>query len=280
METGPSRTAMAAAVMRGRHRLEDAPPPVFDDPFALDLVGPVWRRFAARGDASRGKAARRELTGGILVRSRYAEDRLALGGQRQYVILGAGLDTFGWRHADPGGALRVFEVDHPDTQGWKRERALAAGLAPPPAVVEVPVDFEVSTLREGLDAAGFAWEQPAFFSWLGVTMYLTLGAVEATLRTVSECAAGSEVVFTYGRADQHLDAVGREVGATLSEAVARVGEPLRTRFSRDEAEALVRRCGLGVAEHPDRDELVARYFAAREDGLRPYTAEGLIAARA
>jgi methyltransferase (TIGR00027 family) len=279
MDAAPSKTALSAAVARGRHRLEDQPPWVFDDPFALVLVGPIWQEIKKRSTARYRQAVGRELMGGIVVRSRYAEDRLAPCGHAQYVILGAGLDSFAWRRPDLLGSVRVFEVDHPASQAWKRQRAAALGLPASPAVVYVPIDFEVQTLHEGLAGAGFVWSQPAFFSWLGVTMYLTADAIEATLRTVTRCAPGSEIVFTYGRADVHLDEVGREFRGIVSSRVAEVGEPLRTRFSRAEVEAFVARCGLEVAEHPDREDLVARYFSNRTDGLKPYTAEGVIAAR-
>lgn len=279
MESGPSRTAISAAVARGRHRLEHQPPWVFDDPFALVLVGPVWQEFKKRSTARYREAVGREIVGGIVARSRYAEDRLAEGGHTQYVILGAGLDSFGWRRPDLLGSVRVFEVDHPASQGWKRERAAALGLPTSSAVVYVPIDFQVHTLHEGLDAAGFVWSQPTFFSWLGVTMYLTTEAIEATLRTVTQCVPGSEIVFTYGRTDQQLDDIGREFGKIVSSLVADIGEPLKTRLSRADAEALVERCGLVVAHHPDRDDLVARYFSHRSDGLKPYTSEGVIAAR-
>jgi methyltransferase (TIGR00027 family) len=266
-------------VARGRHRLEHARPWVFDDPFALVLVGPAWREVARRAAERYPDAVGREVVGGMVCRPRYAEDRLEANGAGQYVLLGAGLDSFAWRRPDLLGSLRVFEVDHPASQGYKRERVAALGLPESDALAWAPVDFERETLREGLDRVGFDWSRPAFFSWLGVTMYLTLDAVEATLRTIAGAAPGSEVVFSYGRTEEHLDAVGREFRDRAGAFFLAAGEPIHTRFSRDDAEALVARCGLTVADHPDRDDLVARYFAGRADGLKPYTSEGLIAAR-
>ena len=270
---------MATAVARGRHRLEHLPPWVFDDPFALELVGPLVDEVRERALARYRPEVVQALIASIVARSRYTEDRLALGPYGQYVILGAGLDSFAWRHPEMLETLRLFEVDHPASQAWKRERAAELGLEESPSVTYVALDFEVQTLADALDTAGFSWSEPAFFSWLGVTVYLSPDAIDATLRTVARCVAGSEIVFSYGRTDEDLDPLSREFRETAAPLVAAIGEPFRTPFTRAEAEALVRRCGLDVAEHPDRDELVARYFAGRPDGLAPYNAEGVIAAR-
>ena len=270
---------MATAVARGRHRLEHLPPWVFDDPFALELVGPLAEEVRERALARYRSEVVQALIASIVTRSRYAEDRLARAHYGQYVILGAGLDSFAWRRPDVLERMRLFEVDHPASQAWKRERAAELGLEESPSVTHVALDFEVQTLADALDAAGFSWSEPAFFSWLGVTVYLSRDAIDATLRTVARCAAGSEIVLSYGRTDEHLDPLAREFRETAAPLVAAVGEPFRTRLSRADAEAFVVAAGLEVAEHPDRDELVARYFAGRPDGLAPYNAEGVIAAR-
>lgn len=279
MRGGPSSTAIATAIARGRHRLYDPAPWVLDDPFALLLVGPTWHLVEERTAALYPDDVARAYVGGIVGRSRYAEDRLVEGGHRQYVNVGAGLDSFAWRRPDVTRALAVFEVDHPATLDWKRERAAALGLPEMATVTHVPVDLEQTTLRQGLDAAGLDWSVPTFFSWLGVTMYLTPAAVEATLRTVAGCAPGTEIVLSYAPTDDELDDLARRFGEIAAVVVAAVGEPFTTRLSRADAEALVRRCGLQVADHPRHDDLVARYFASRTDGLRPYRAEGLLAAR-
>jgi methyltransferase (TIGR00027 family) len=266
-------------VARGRHRLEHARPWVFDDPFALVLVGPAWREVARRSAERYREPVGREVVGGMVARARYAEDRLAASGCGQYVLLGAGLDSFAWRRPDLLRELRVFEVDHPASQAYKRERIAALGLPESPSLAWAQVDFERETLHDGLERAGFDFSRPAFFSWLGVTMYLTLEAVEATLRAIAGGAPGSEVVFSYGRTDEHLDAIGREFRDRAAAFFQASGEPIHTRLSRAGAEALVARCGLTVADHPDRGDLVARYFAGRQDGLKPYTSEGVLAAR-
>ncbi len=271
---------MMAAVVRGRHRLEDAPPWILDDPIALELVGPSWRDMAASSDARYSRELGRQLRAAIALRSRYAEHRLELGSFRQYVLLGAGLDSFRWRRPDLLGPLRLFEVDHPASQSWKRRRMDELGLATSEYQVFAPVDFEVESLVEGLDAAGFEWEEPTLFSWLGVVPYLTVDAVEATLRTITRCRPGSEVVFEYGLARPFMDDLGREFVAGFSRVAAYVGEPLRTGggWSPAEAEQVVGRCGLRVVDHPSRDDLVARYFGDRSDGLRPWSVSNLMAA--
>jgi O-methyltransferase involved in polyketide biosynthesis len=144
--------------------------------------------------------------------------------------------------------------------------------------VFAPVDFEVKTLADGLDAAGFDWSQPTLFSWLGITVYLTVDALEATLRTVAGCATGSEVVLTYSVTDPFLDELAHEFRRAITPVVVGSGEPFQTRLSPDEAEALICRCRLHVAEHPTRQEFHARYFAQRSDGLTPSTVERLMAA--
>ena len=277
MEVASSRTAIMAAVARGRHPLEDPPPLILDDPIALQFVGPSWRDIAALSDSRYSAELGRQIRAAITIRSRYAEDRLELGNFRQYVLLGAGLDSFRWRRADLLGPLRLFEVDHPASQAWKRRRMGELGLDASEYQIFAPVDFEVKSLDEGLDAADFDWQQPTMFSWLGVIPYLTIGAVEATLRAIALCPSGSEVVFEYGLSEPFLDDFGREFRAGFSPLATRVGEPLRTRWSPDEAEMVIQRCGLRVVDHPSREDLVGRYLSGRADGLHPWSASRLMA---
>lgn len=270
---------MSAAVARGAHRLWDQPPWIFDDPFALILVGPGWEAIAAASRAAAREPVVRQGQAGVLVRSRYAEDRLAHGGHTQYVILGAGLDSFAWRHPHLRSSLTVFEVDHPATQAWKRERAASLGLPTTEGHIFAPIDFETQTLRDGLDAAGFDWARPTLFSWVGTTMYLTTASIESTLRALATSRAGSEIVMSYNPAPEFLDDIGREFLGATSPRVAAMGEPLLTFFAPTEMEALLTHCGLTVAEHPTSDDLSDRYCSGRTDGLRPYTTERLISAR-
>ncbi len=270
---------MMAAVARGRHRLEDAPPWILDDPTALEFVGPSWREMAASSDSRYSVELGRQIRAGIATRSRYAEHRLELGDFRQYVLLGAGLDSFRWRRPDLLGPLRLFEVDHPASQAWKRERMAELGLDTSEHQVFTPIDFEVQSLADGLGAAHFDWAQPAMFSWLGVIPYLTINAVEATLRTIARCQSGSAVVFEYGLAEPFIDDLGREFVAGFSPLATSIGEPLHAKgWSPEQAEDIVNRCGLRVADHPSREDLVGRYFAERTDGLRPWNVARLMAA--
>jgi methyltransferase (TIGR00027 family) len=270
---------MAAATLRDAHRTYDAPPWVLDDAYALVFVGPAWRDIRAAHLATYSERARAQMRAGVAVRSRYAEDRLLSGAARQYVVLGAGLDSFAWRRPDVLKTSQLFEVDHPATQALKRQRIETLGLPVQERHVFAPVDFEQETLRDGLSRAGLDWGVPTFFSWLGVTPYLTHEAIEATLCTVASCASGSEVVFTYAPTDRFLDEIGREILEVFSKMAAEAGEPLTTYFTPDDIEAFVVRCGLEVADHPTRDRLAERYFSNRGDGLLPYTTERVLAAR-
>jgi methyltransferase (TIGR00027 family) len=251
---------------------------VLDDPFALMLVGPEWREILTVPASLLSEPVSREGRAWLVGRARYAEDRLLDGRFDQYVILGAGLDSFAWRRPDLLRSLRVFEVDHPATQAWKQERMSVLALPAHDRHIFAPVDFENETLRDGLNAAGLDWSQPTIFSWLGVTAYLTIGAIEATLRTVASCAAGSEIVLTYCPTDEFIDDLGREFRRTMGPVAAKAGEPYRTLLTPPEASALVEGCGLKVVNHPTRDDLHARYFADRTDGLTPATHERLIVA--
>ena len=279
MEGEPSRTAIATAVARGRHRLHDDPPWVLDDPFALSLAGPIWRLVERRALKYYPPPVDRAYRAGIVLRSRYTEDRLVERRFAQYVLLGAGLDAFVWRRPDVVRTLRIFEVDHPESQRAKRERAAELALPEPPEVVYVPVDFEVDALADRLDDAGIDWSSPTLFSWLGVTMYLSLPAIDLALRTVTRCTPGSEIVFTYAPARTTLDDVGRQFDEVAGRFAAEAGEPMVTYLSRPEVERVVERAGLEVAAHPHREELVSRYFSTRGDALEPFTAESLLAAR-
>src|SRR5215469_1170715 len=160
-----SATAEGAALLRAAHQILDTPP-VFDDPLALRIVGEE-RAAAVRADPQRFQTAeRRALRAFVALRSRYAEDQLAAAverGVRQYVILGAGLDTFAYRNPFPNGCLRIFEVDHPATQAWKRERLQQSGILIPGDLTFAAIDFEQQTLKDGLSEAGFDDRQSAFF---------------------------------------------------------------------------------------------------------------------
>ena len=280
METGePSRTAIMAATARGLHRLEAATPWVFDDFLALVLVGPSWPEVRAELVAAVSEPLFRATSTMTVTRARYTEDRLAAGRFDQYVLLGAGLDTFAWRRPDALAAgLRVFEVDHPASQAWKLARVEELGLPASERQVFVAVDFEVDTFDAGLDRAGFDWSARTFFSWVGVLPYLTVDATEATLRAVAKSAPGSEILLSYLIAPSLMEDVGRAFLDRFAVLAAGVGEPLQTVLTPEEAEALVRRCGLEVVDHPSRADLHARYYTGRADDVAPITFEQFLVA--
>jgi methyltransferase (TIGR00027 family) len=248
------------AQRRASHQVLDAPC-VFPDPLAVRLVS-GGAAFEPDGSAPRLRAF-------LAVRSRIAEDALAravAAGVRQYVVLGAGMDTFAYRNPHP--ALRVFEVDHPATQAWKRDRLDAAGIGIPAGVTFVPVDFERQSLAEELGRAGFRAGAPAFFSWLGVTAYLAAAAVLGTLRTVAELTrAGGGIAFDYGTSPESLDPRQRAAWESWAARVAALGERWTSWF---EPAALARELGaMGFVEVEDlgNDEINRRWFARRADGL-------------
>ncbi len=280
-----SRTAENAAGMRALHTRYEAPQ-VFSDPYAEKLTNGSWRFFLrwsvlARLVLSPRQPALMATRGQIVSRSRYAEDSLAAAiadGVRQYVIIGAGMDSYALRHAGVED-LVVYEVDHPESQAHKQARLQELGLTPRTAVRYCPVDFEHEGLFDGLSRSGFNPGLPAYFSWLGVTYYLSPEAIAATLKGVaSHAAAGSELVFDYAIPEQQRTGGDAKAWATIKKDTARMGEPLISCFSREEIESLVSGNGLAVIEHLDPEEIHRRWFAGRSDGLWSL-ATGLIRCR-
>lgn len=205
----------------------------------------------------------------MAVRSRFAEDELAqavAGGTRQYVVLGAGLDTFAYRNPHVG--LRVFEVDHPATQQWKRELLQTAGIEIPEETTFVPVDFERETLSAGLERSGFRIDHPAFFSWLGVVPYLSERAFEDTLNFIAALPKPSGVVFDYGVARSALSWRERFILDALAARVAAAGEPFRLFFEPEQLATRLKEVGFGSIEDLGSDEINRRYFSSRTDGLQ------------
>lgn len=220
----PSLTARGAAGHRAAHQLLENGR-VFCDPFARWILGAEGCAEADERAQDRGLRPLRLL---IAARSRFAEAALAEAlsrGLRQAVVLGAGLDTFALRNPHAELGLRVFEVDHPATQAWKRRRLLEEGLALPPSLVFVPLDLERESLGEKLTAKGFDVEAPAFFFWLGVVPYLTRDAVSATLRFIAQIPGG-EVVLDYSEPLQDYPPRRRSGLAALAGRVAAAGEPM------------------------------------------------------
>jgi methyltransferase (TIGR00027 family) len=265
METGrASKTAFSVARRRAVHQILDQPP-VLRDPVAAPLLGPHFT-YDRRKEAHPFARAFRAF---MAMRSRYAEDHLtaaASHGVDQYVVLGAGLDTFAYRN--PLAHVRVFEVDFPATQEWKRALLAEAGIPLPAGLTFVPLDFEHKTLAAGLAESGFDAERPAFFSWLGVVPYLTLDAFRATLETIARLPAGTGVSFDYGVPRHALGMMGRIAFDRLAERVAAAGEPFQLFFTPEELEDEFRRAGFHRFEQRSSEDLNAMYFAGRADGLK------------
>jgi methyltransferase (TIGR00027 family) len=261
-----SRTAQRVAIRRAAHQLLDDPK-VLDDPLALRIIG-AEAAAALRTDPKEDHAFARAFRAFMAARSRFAEDELARAvadGVIQYAILGAGLDTFAYRNPHP--ALRVFEIDHPATQAWKREQLDAAGIPIPPSVTFVPVDFEHQTLANALAHSGLNTSAPAFFSWLGVTPYLTREACMTTLSLIAKMPAGSGVVFDFAIDPALLNAGQRQALDALSKRVAAAGEPFQLFFDPTKLQHELKTLGFHRTEFLQGAQINDRYFQNRADGL-------------
>jgi methyltransferase (TIGR00027 family) len=266
----PSRSALRVASLRAVHQLLDEPL-VFPDRFALPLLG-VSAEAALRDDPFvLNDPTSRGLRGALVARGRFVEDELSrciAAGVRQYVVLGAGLDTFAYRNPYRDEGLRVFEVDHPGTQRWKRQLLDEAGIGVPPSLTFVPVDFERDELGGALQRSGFRAGQAACISWMGVTMYLTADAVLRTLGTMAGLVAGSCLCFDYRVPATMLNPIERVINEVLEQQIAAVGEPWLSAFDPVQLQRQLLELGFSSAESATPDELNERYFARRKDGLR------------
>ena len=234
---------------------------VFADSLAIDLLGWPADELKTWAEADPSQRSMRLF---IAARSRFAEDSLAAAvakGVRQYVVLGAGLDTFAYRNSFETAGLEVFEVDHPRTQVWKREQLARAGLSSA-SMVFAAVDFERQTLRDGLTAAGFDLNQPAFFSWLGVVVYLSRAAVFETLGFVSARPPDSQIVFDYGEPVSSYPPEQQAFHQARMERMAALGEPWITRFEPKPLACDLRGLGFVLVEDLGPSEIGARYFGA------------------
>ncbi|SEU02051.1 class I SAM-dependent methyltransferase [Nonomuraea wenchangensis] len=258
----PSQTAMMAAAARAAHLVVDEPPHIFADRLAAPLLGERAGELLGYHRLHGGHLILSGTRAQVTARSRHAEDRLLGSGLTQYVSLGAGLDTFAYRQA--GGGIRVFEVDHPATQEWKKRLLADAGISVPEFLTFVGVDFEREDLNSRLGAAGFAFDRPAFVSWLGVSMYLTAEAVSATLTAFAAFAPGSELVMEYALPPEARDALSEEMAGYALPAAAERGEPWLTFHTPESVTALLAGHGLRVVEHvrqPDLPAVAARTAA-------------------
>jgi methyltransferase (TIGR00027 family) len=266
----PDSTAVRVALWRAMHVLIDPPPHVLEDEIGLHLVAPDqdWRR---RPDMD--AQFTRSFRASIVARSRFIEDLVVEQAERsvrQYIILGAGLDTFAQRRPETASRLRVFEVDRPGTQAWKRQRLIDLGFGIPDWLRFVPVDFEAGeSWRENLAAAGFDANLPAVVASTGVSMYLTREANMATLRETAALAPGTILAMTF-ILPVELAPQKERAGIEASEKGARAsGTPFVSFFSPSEILAMAREAGFSRVQHVSADDLAHRYFAGRADGLRP-----------
>lgn len=275
----PDSTAVRVALWRAMHVQVDPAPPVIEDEVGLRLAAPAagWRD---RPDMN--PVWTRTFRASIVARARFIEDLVEeqLGhGVRQYVLLGAGLDTFAQRKPELASRMRIFEVDQPGAQAWKRQRLVELGYGVPEWLRLVPVDFEAgASWWEQLIANGFDARQPAVVTSTGVSMYLTHEAIMAMLRQVAALAPGSTFAMTFMRPVELMEPEERQ-GFQFAERGARAsGTPFISFFAPDEIVALAREAGFRTAQHVPADSLNARYFAVRTDGLRTANAEELLVA--
>jgi methyltransferase (TIGR00027 family) len=252
---------MAAAYHRAAHQVLEHGR-IFSDPLAVRILGhdeaAIAQRAAERPFDTRMRAF-------IAIRTRVAEDALAgayTQGVRQLVVLGAGLDTYAYR-GELRERLRIWEVDHPATQAWKRERLAEAGIALPPTLTFAPVDFERETLSHGLAAAGFDAREPAFFTWLGVVPYLTEAAIWSTLGFVGSLPPGTHVVFDYADPPESLSPELRAAHEQRAARVAAIGESFRSFFHAGQLHAKLREFGFHQVEDLGPPEIAARFFPDR-----------------
>ena len=270
MEQQPSRTALGTAYLRAAHQLLDGKPLVLEDDVVLRLLG-VQARTRILSDVDRYQTpAARALRSHVVLRSRFAEDRLASAvgrGVTQYVILGAGFDTFVLRQPSWAASLRLFELDHPATQGEKRSRLLEAGLVLPENCSLVAIDFEEESLLDCCRRSGVSLLQPTLFAWLGVSMYLEQADVESALRSMAMFASGSEVVLTFLQPPAIGSTPGSSAASVLAERVARLGEPFRCYFEPHALADACRASGFSMVEFLVPEEARDRYFRGRPPDL-------------
>jgi len=257
-----SRTGLATAYLRAAHQLLDAAPHILEDPVAVPLLGATAAQRIINTAESYQTSGRRALRAHLVLRSRFAEDRLAaaLGrGVTQYVILGAGLDTFALRQPAWAHSLQILEVDHESTQNVKLARIAAAGFAVPKNVHFATIDFEHETLRAGLQRYPISLDEPTFFSWLGVTMYLNNDAIDAVLHSVAAFPVGSEIVLTFTQP--------RGSHSPLDRRATNLSEPWLSYFEPAALEAKLHSVGFSTVEFLLLVDAEKKYFQQRPQDL-------------
>jgi methyltransferase (TIGR00027 family) len=279
LEAAPDNTAVRVALWRALHLEFDPPPHIFEDALGVRLAEPGenWR-----GRPDMEPHATRRARASMVARSRFIEDLVAEQaghGVGQYVILGAGLDTFAQRRPELAARLHVYEVDQPGPQAWKQQRLVELGYGIPQWLHLVPVDFEAGSLWWAhLADAGFEPGRPAVVASSGVAVYLTREAIGETLRHAASCAPGSIMAMTYMLPEELLDADERPLRQASDRGARAAGTPFISFFTPSEALDLAREAGFKQVEQVSAANLAERYFAARTDGLRPSTSEEILVA--
>jgi methyltransferase (TIGR00027 family) len=274
----PDSTAVRTALWRALHLEVDAPPHVLDDRIGLQLAAPDtnWRQ---RPDMN--EYATPGVRASIVARARFIEDLVieqADHGVGQYVLLGAGLDTFAQRSPEIASRITVFEIDQPGPQAWKRQRLVELGFGIPEWLRLVPVDFETDSWWDGLLANGFGANIPAVVASLGVSMYLTRAATAATLRQGAALAPGSTLAMTFMKPLELVEPEEQAMHRAADAAARASGTPFISYYAPDEILAMARDAGFATARHVTAADYTQRYFADRTDGLRPFTTEELLVA--
>ena len=271
-ERSPSRTAVGVALLRAVHELYDGEPKILSDPVIRRLLQDSdWQGSSANPEWSRTPLMT-ALRSHVVLRSRYAEDCLqeaVLSGIRQYVILGSGFDTFAYRQPEWASVLRIFEVDHAASQRSKMER-LALSAIPAPSNLEfVAADFESAPLRDVLlNASSLDFLAPAFFSCLGVLVYLPRHSATSIFRLIASFPKRSEIVFSFSQGNLNGDQQSSGAAA-LAQGAAAVGEPWQTYHDPNELYRELSELGFSQVTILSPDEARDRYYRGRVDGLPP-----------
>ena len=265
-----SLTAYKVAMMRAAHQILDNPK-IFEDPLSLSIIG-AQGASDIQSEKRRYKTRLHSYLRAIVVaRSRFVEDELSVAlnrGVRQYVILGAGLDTFAYRNPHSSAGLKVFEVDYPATQNWKRQQLDAAKIPIPESLTFTPIDFENQALADRLREVGFRTDEPSFFSWLGVTMYLSCETMMKTMKYISSSTpSGSGIVFDYVIPPSSQNFLRRLIFRLLSKRVAGFGEPWQTFYDPNSLIMDLKTIGFTQAEDIGSEEINAKFFNGRADRL-------------
>ena len=271
MTTTSSNSARTAAAARAAHLIVDQPPTIFSDTLAADLLGDEADEYVSYHRVHGTHLVLAAARGQVVCRSRFAEDSLAAAVRRgigQYVILGAGLDSFAYRSV-LSPQVRVFEVDQRATQEWKRRQLAAARIAEPDNLVFVACDFEAGSLADDLVHGGLDPAEPAFVSWLGVTMYLTEAAISRTLADLSALAPGSEIVADYMLPPPLRDEAANVYVELVAPNAAERGEPWLSFLSPEQVSKLLSGHGFRPLRHVAQRDIGDQAIWVRSDSLRP-----------